>query len=212
MPRVSDADLAAVEFVVVGLGNPGAEYENTPHNLGFLVVDVLAGRNAIRVTRKENSARVGLGAIAGKSVVLAKPQTFMNLSGPAIKGLLERYGVEPGRLPGSLIVVYDELDLPWGSLRIKPKGSAAGHNGVKSIIQSLGTNEFSRVRLGIHPGHPIGDGAQFVLGEFKRAQKKDVEEAVGLAAEAVEFTIAEGVEKAMTKYNRRAQGLITEEE
>ena len=165
-------------------------------------------RNAIRVTRKENSARVGLGAIAEKSVALAKPQTFMNLSGPAIKGLLERYGVEPGRL----LIVYDELDLPWGSLRIKPKGSAAGHNGVKSIIQSLGTNEFPRVRLGIHPGHPIGDGAQFVLGQFKRAQKKDVEEAVRLAAEAVEFTLAEGVEKAMTKFNRRAQGLHTEEE
>jgi PTH1 family peptidyl-tRNA hydrolase len=197
-----------VELLVVGLGNPGAEYEDTPHNLGFRVVDVVAGRNAIRVTRKENTARVGLGAIAGKSVALAKPQTFMNLSGPAVKGLLERYGVEPGRL----LVVYDELDLPWGSLRIKPKGSAAGHNGVKSIIQSLGTNEFPRLRLGIHPGHPIGDGAQFVLGQFKRAQKKDVEEAVGLAAEAVEFTIAEGVEKAMTKFNRRAQGLQTEEE
>jgi PTH1 family peptidyl-tRNA hydrolase len=201
-----------VELLVVGLGNPGAEYENTPHNLGFRVVDLLAERNGIRVTRKENSARVGLGAIAGKGVALAKPQTFMNLSGPAVRGLLERYGLEPGRVPGCLIVVYDELDLPWGSLRIKPKGSAAGHNGVKNIIESLGTNEFTRVRLGIHPGRPIGDGAQFVLGQFKRAQQKDVEEAVGLAAEAVEFTLAEGVEKAMTKYNRRAQGLNIEEE
>jgi len=197
-----------IEYLVVGLGNPGAEYENTPHNLGFMVVDVLAERNAVRVTRKENTARVGLGTLGGKGVVLAKPQTFMNLSGPAIKGLLERYGLEPGRL----IVVYDELDLPWGSLRIKPRGSAAGHNGVKSIIGSLGTNEFSRVRLGIHPGREIGDGAQFVLGQFKRAQKKDVEEAVVLAAEAVEFTIAEGVEKAMTKFNRRAQGSTTEDE
>src|SRR6266852_38107 len=187
MPSASDAGLDTIEFLVVGLGNPGAEYENTPHNLGFLVVDALAGRNAIRVTRKENVSRVGLGAIAGKGVALAKPQTFMNLGGPAVKGLLERYGLDSGRL----LVVYDELDLPWGSLRIKPKGSAAGHNGVKSIIGSLGTNEFARVRLGIHPGHTIADGMQFVLGQFKRAQKKDVEEAVVLAAEAVEFTLAE---------------------
>ena len=109
-------------------------------------------------------------------------------------------------------MVYDELDLPWGSLRIKPKGSAAGHNGMKSVIGSLGTNEFARVRLGIHPGHPIGEGAKFVLAPFKRAQKQEVEEAVGRAAEAVESIIAEGVEKSMTIFNRRAQGLKQEEE
>jgi PTH1 family peptidyl-tRNA hydrolase len=197
-----------IEFLVVGLGNPGAEYENTPHNLGFLVVDRLAERHAIRVSRKESMSRVGLGAIAEKRVALAQPRTYMNESGPAVKGLLERYGLDPG----CLVVVYDELDLPWGALRIKPKGSAAGHNGVKSIIGSLGTNEFARVRLGIHPGRPIGDGAKFVLGQFKRAQKQDVEEAVGLAAEAVESILAEGVVKAMTKFNRRAQGLTTEDE
>src|SRR4051794_12093794 len=156
------------EFLVVGLGNPGAEYSNTPHNLGFMVVDALAARHAIRVVRKENLSLVGLGSIAGKPVAVAKPQTFMNLSGPSVKGLLERYGLTPDRL----VVVYDELDLPWGSLRIRPKGSAAGHNGVKSIIGSLGTNEFPRIRLGIHvPGRTAGDGAGFVLGEFKRAQK-----------------------------------------
>src|SRR6266852_4111180 len=136
-----------VEFLVVGLGNPGDEYENTPHNLGFLVVDRLAEMNAIRVTRKENSSRVGLGEIRGKRVALAKPQTYMNLSGPAVEALLERHELKPDRL----ILVYDELALPWQDLRIRPKGSDAGHNGVKSVIGSLGTQEFPRVRLGIRP-------------------------------------------------------------
>ena len=138
-----------IEFLVVGLGNPGAEYENTPHNLGFRVIDRLAEENSIRVTRKEKFSRVGLGAIRGKRVALAQPQTFMNLSGPAVKGLLERYGLQPDRL----LLVYDELAIPWQELRIRPKGSDAGHNGVKSVIGSLGTQDFARVRLGINrPG------------------------------------------------------------
>jgi PTH1 family peptidyl-tRNA hydrolase len=197
----------SVEFLIVGLGNPGEEYENTPHNLGFMVIDRLAESHAIRVSRKENTSFVGLGAVGGKRLALAKPQTYMNLSGPAVKGLLERYELTPGRL----IVVYDELDLPWGALRIRLNGSAAGHNGVKSLIGSLGTNEFTRVRIGIDPGSPV-KGEQFVLAPFKRAQKQDVEETVARAADAVEFIIAEGAAQAMTKYNRRAQGLNTEEE
>jgi len=196
-----------VEFLIVGLGNPGEEYENTPHNLGFMVIDRLAGSHAIRVSRKENMSLVGLGGIAGKRVAVAKPQTYMNLSGPAVSGLLERYELKPDRL----IVVYDELDLPWGSMRIRLNGSAAGHNGVKSLINSLGTNEFTRIRLGIDTGSPA-KGAQVVLGQFKRAQKQDVEETVVRAADAVEFILAEGAAQAMTKYNRRAQGLKTEEE
>ena len=196
-----------VEFLIVGLGNPGEEYENTPHNLGFMVIDRLAGSHAIRVSRKENMSLVGLGDIEGKRVAVAKPQTYMNLSGPAVSGLLERYELKPDRL----IVVYDELDLPWGSLRIRIKGSAAGHNGVKSLIGSLGTNEFTRIRLGIDTGSPA-KGVQVVLGQFKRAQKQDVEETVVRAADAVEFILAEGAAQAMTKYNRRAQGLKTEEE
>jgi PTH1 family peptidyl-tRNA hydrolase len=196
-----------VEFLIVGLGNPGEEYENTPHNLGFMVIDRLAGSHAIRVSRKENMSLVGLGDIAGKRVAVAKPQTYMNLSGPAVSGLLERYELKPDRL----IVVYDELDLPWGSMRIRLNGSAAGHNGVKSLIGSLGTNEFTRIRIGIDPGNPV-KGEQFVLGQFKRAQKQDVEETVIRAADAVEFILAEGAAQAMTKYNRRAQGLKTEEE
>ncbi len=192
----------AVEYLVAGLGNPGEEYQWTPHNLGFLVVDRLAESHGLRVKRKECMALVGPGVIAQHAVLLAKPQTYMNLSGSSVKGLLEKYELRPDRL----VAIYDEMDLPWASLRIRPKGSDAGHNGVRSLIRSLGTSEFTRVRLGIHPGHPIGDGAQFVLAPFKRAQRQDVDEVVGRAALAVESIIAEGVEKAMTKFNRRAGG------
>jgi PTH1 family peptidyl-tRNA hydrolase len=198
-----------IDFLVVGLGNPGPEYENTPHNLGFRVIDRLAEDNAIRVTRIENHSRVGLGTVGGKKVALAKPQTYMNLSGPAVKGLLERYGLTPDRL----IVVYDELALPWRELRIRPRGSDAGHNGMKSVIASLGTQQFTRVRLGINPpGRPLGNGAKFVLAPFPRGMKQEVEEAVGRGAAAVESILAEGVEKSMTVFNRRAGGLQPEEE
>jgi peptidyl-tRNA hydrolase, PTH1 family len=176
--------------------------------MGFMVVDRLAESHAIKVTRKENMAFVGLGRIGSKPVALAKPQTYMNDSGPSVRGLLERYGL----MPGQLILVYDELDLPWGSLRIKPKGSAAGHNGIKSVIVSLGTSDFPRVRVGIHPGTPFGEGKKFVLGQFERAQKQEVEANAGRAAEAIESILAEGVEKSMTVFNRRAQGSNEEEE
>ncbi len=194
-------------FLVAGLGNPGEEYALTPHNLGFLTVDRLAEQHGIRVTRRDSKALIGTGEIDGREVMLAKPQTFMNLSGTSLAPLMEKHGIELGRL----VVVYDELDLPWRALRIKPKGSAAGHNGMKSAIQSLKTSEIVRVRLGIHPGHPIRDGAEFVLAPIKRSQMKELDEFVGFAADAVRSIIAEGVEKSMTRYNRRAPGLNTEE-
>ena len=194
-------------FLVAGLGNPGEEYALTPHNLGFLAVDRLAEQHGIRVTRRDSKALVGVGEIDGREVMLAKPQTFMNLSGTSLAPLMEKHGIELGQL----VVVYDELDLPWRTLRIKPKGSAAGHNGMKSAIQSLKTNEIVRVRLGIHPGHPIRDGAEFVLAPIKRSQMKELDEFIGLAADAVRSIIAEGVEKSMTKFNRRAPGLNTED-
>ena len=196
-----------VQLFIVGLGNPGEEYERTPHNLGFRVIDRLAETNSIRVTRKENVSLVGLGRIRDVEVALAKPQTYMNVNGPSVRGLLERYELKPDRL----LVVYDELALPFGELRVRPKGSDAGHNGVKSLISSLGTHEFPRIRLGIHPGHPV-DGLKYVLAPFKRAQFEESEEMVGRAAAAVESVIAEGVEKTMAAYNRRAQGLTEEEE
>jgi PTH1 family peptidyl-tRNA hydrolase len=195
-------------FLVAGLGNPGEEYKLTPHNLGFLTVDRLAERHGIRITRRDSKALVGVGEIDGLPVMLAKPQTYMNLSGTSLVPLMEKHSIELGRL----VVVYDELDLGWTALRIKPKGSAAGHNGIKSLIGWLKTDEFVRVRLGIHPGHPVKDGAEFVLSPFRRAQMQELDELTGYAADAVRSIVAEGVEKAMTRFNRRAPGLKTEEE
>ncbi|MBZ5584300.1 MAG: aminoacyl-tRNA hydrolase [Acidobacteriia bacterium] len=194
-------------LLVAGLGNPGEEYALTPHNLGFLTIDRLAERHGVRVTRRDTRSLTGVGEIDGQAVMLAKPQTFMNLSGTSIAPLMEKHSIGLDRL----VVVYDELALPWGALRIKPKGSAAGHKGVQSLISALKTDEFARVRLGIHPGHPVKDGAEFVLAPFRRTQRKELDELVGYAADAVRSIIAEGVEKAMTKYNRRAPGLLAEE-
>jgi peptidyl-tRNA hydrolase, PTH1 family len=200
---------AEIEWLIVGLGNRGEEYENTPHNLGFMVVDRLAAKHSIGVTRKEDVSLVGLGKIRNIPVGVAKPQMYMNLSGPPVRDLLARYNLGPDRL----ILVYDELALPWQELRIRPRGSDAGHNGVKSVIGSLGTEEFIRVRLGINPpGRPVGDGAKFVLAPYKRAQKQEVDEVVAAGAAAVESIIADGVEKSMTAFNRRAGGLNKEEE
>ena len=195
-------------FLVAGLGNPGEEYAFSPHNLGFMVLDRLAERHGIRITRKDSKALVGVGEIDGQQVMLAKPQTFMNLSGTSLAPLMEKHGIELDRL----VVVYDELDLPWMAVKIKPKGSAAGHNGMKSVIQSLKTTEIIRMRLGIHPGHPLNSGKDFVLARIKRSQRKELDELVDHAASGVRSIIAEGVEKAMTMFNRRAPGLNKEEE
>jgi PTH1 family peptidyl-tRNA hydrolase len=194
-------------WLIVGLGNPGEEYEITPHNLGFLTVDRLAERHSIRVARKEAAALVGLGEIYGSPVILAKPRTFMNLSGTSVRSLFEKYELGPE----NLLLVYDELALPWMHIRIRPKGSAGGHNGVKSVIRAAGTEEFARLRLGIHPGHPVADGAKFVLDPIRKPRWKEMDELLEQAAQAVEFIIAEGVEKAMTRFNRRAQGSNEEE-
>jgi len=167
----------------------------------------LAERHGIRVTRKDSKALTGVGDIGGHPVTLAKPQTFMNLSGVSLEPLMEKHAIGLDRL----VVVYDELDLDWLALKIKPKGSAAGHNGMKSIIGCLGTSEFTRVRLGVHPGHPLPGGKEYLLSPFRRAQSKELDDFIGYAADAVESIIAEGVEKAMTKFNRRAPGLNKEE-
>jgi PTH1 family peptidyl-tRNA hydrolase len=195
-------------YLVVGLGNPGAEYENTPHNLGFRVIDLLAERHSIRVNRRDSKALAGVGEIAGKPVMLAKPQTFMNLSGTSVAPLMAKHSLGPE----DLVLVYDELDLPWFDMRIKPRGSSAGHNGVESVIGQLGTQEFVRVRLGVNPGEKVRDGAEYLLAPVKRSQQKQTEELVSRGADAVDSIIAEGVEKSMTIFNRRAQGSKTEDE
>jgi len=194
-------------FLVAGLGNPGEEYVRTPHNLGFLTIDRLAERHGIRVSRKDSRALVGLGEIDGHEVMLAKPQTYMNLSGTSLAPLMEKHAVPTDRL----VVVYDELDLPWLALRIKPKGTPAGHKGMISVIGSLGTSDLARVRLGIHPGRPLRSGAEYVLAPVRRSQDKELDDFVGYAADAVRSIIAEGVAQAMTKFNRRAPGSNIEE-
>src|SRR5919205_3053429 len=189
-------------FLVAGLGNPGEEYALSPHNLGFLTVDRLAERHGIRVNRKDSRAFIGVGEIDGHPVMLAKPQTYMNLSGDSLAPLMEKHSIPTDRL----VVIYDELDLPWLSLRIKPKGSAAGHNGMKSVIGSLKTSDLARVRLGIHPGRKLESGADFVLSPVRRSQRKELDDFVDYAADAVRSIIAEGVETAMARFNRRAPG------
>jgi peptidyl-tRNA hydrolase, PTH1 family len=199
--------MSEFEKLVIGLGNPGEDYEETPHNLGFLVVDRLAVRNGIKVGRKDSRALVGNGTVGGQRVLLAKPQTFMNVSGESVNGLLVKHEIAPA----DLILIYDELDLPWLSLRIRQSGSAAGHRGVDSVIRIAGTKDFPRVRLGIHGGHREKDGARIVLGKLNRAQREELDELLDHASQAVESIIAEGVEKSMAKYNRRAPGLNEEE-
>jgi PTH1 family peptidyl-tRNA hydrolase len=187
--------------LIVGLGNPGPEYELTPHNLGFLAVDVVAGRAGIRVTRPEAKSYVGLGSLAGNEVVLAKPQTMMNLSGAAVRMLLERYECKAAEM----IVLSDEAMLPWGMLRIRERGSAGGHNGLKSVIASIGTNEFIRVRMGVKPEFPLGDMADYVLGAMRKPEREIAAEMVADAADAVELILSEGVGKAMSRFNRRVE-------
>ena len=174
--------------------------------MGFLVIDELARRHNLRVTRSENQALTGSGQIQNKSVLLVKPQTFMNLSGNALGPILSYRNLTNH----DLLVIYDELDLPWSALRIKKSGSAAGHNGVKSIIGVLKTDVFMRVRVGIHPGGPM-DAATYVLSPFAKAWNSMVVELVSYTADAVEAIVAEGADKAMAKFNRRAPGSKEEE-
>lgn len=190
-------------MLIVGLGNPGEEYDNTYHNLGFLAIDRLATANGIRVTRAEGKAITGLGRIAGTDVVLAKPQTYMNLSGGSVKELLAKYTLPVDRL----LLIYDELALDWGSMRIRPKGSAGGHNGVSSIIRSVGTEEIARIRLGIRPERPVKEMKSYVLAKIRRAQLETLDPLLDEVVTAVESIITEGVEKAMARFNaRRAPG------
>jgi PTH1 family peptidyl-tRNA hydrolase len=185
--------------LIVGLGNPGAEYGWTPHNMGFLAVDGIAERAGIRITRPEAKSYVGRGKFAGEEVILAKPQTMMNLSGVAVRILLEKYECDPAEM----IVLTDEVDLPWGMLRIRERGSGGTHNGLKSIVSALGSGEFIRVRLGIKPEKIWGELRDYVLSKLSRADREIAGQMVTEATDAVELIISEGVKKAMSKFNRR---------
>ncbi len=188
--------------LIVGLGNPGIEYQFTPHNMGFLAVDRIAEECGVRVNNRHCRAQTARTRIAGHEVVLAKPETFMNLSGASVAELVREYEAKPEE---DLVLLYDELDLPFGTLRVRPRGRSAGHNGVQSVIGALGTQEFTRVRLGIGPDHPVGDGARYVLSQFKKAQLETVSEVLEQASDAVRVILADGLQAAMNRFNRKPE-------
>jgi PTH1 family peptidyl-tRNA hydrolase len=188
--------------LIVGLGNPGIEYQFTPHNMGFLAVDRIAEHCGVRVNNRHCRAQTARARIAGHEVVLAKPETYMNLSGQSVGELVREYQAQPAE---DVVLLYDELDLPFGSLRVRPRGRSAGHNGVESVIAALGTQEITRVRMGIGPDYPVGDGAKYVLAQFKKAQLPAVDEVLDQAAEAVRVILAEGVQAAMNRFNRKEE-------
>ena len=181
--------------LIVGLGNPGPEYELTPHNLGFLTIDRIAGDRDVEVRNRQCRALTGRTQIGDEQVLLAKPETFMNLSGLSVRELLDEYQLRP---EADLIVIYDELDLPLGTIRIRQRGSSAGHNGMESIIGTLGTREFLRIRLGIAPEKKI-------LKPFSKRQLKAVDEVLDSAAEAVKVILTEGPAAAMNRFNRKKE-------
>ena len=187
--------------LIVGLGNPGSEYEWSRHNLGFMLIDKLAGDAGAIVKRRECCSLVGSASLEGQRVRLAKPQTYMNLSGEAVACLIAKY--EMSDLAESLIVISDDLALPLGSIRLRARGSAGGHNGLKSIIGALGTGEFVRLRIGIQPEHPVEDAKGFVLDEFRRGQRREVKEVLGRSAEALRAVLRDGIAKAMSLYNSK---------
>jgi peptidyl-tRNA hydrolase, PTH1 family len=188
-------------WLIVGLGNPDPEYQWTPHNLGFLAVDELASRGGIRVERPEGKALVGRGKLAGQEVMLAKPQTYMNLSGVSVRELLGKYELTPD----DLLVMWDEVQLPWGVIRLAADGSAGSHNGAKSVIGSLGTQSFARLRLGCGPGHPLGSRREYVLRPMKKAELEVAAEEVAQAGDAVELLLMDGIAAAMNRFNRRVE-------
>ena len=185
--------------LIVGLGNPDPEYQWTPHNLGFMVVDELANRNGICVERPEGKALLGRGKVAGEEVLLAKPQTYMNLSGISVRELLAKYELDAD----ALLVMWDEVQLPLGTIRIHPDGSAGSHNGARSVINAVGTQKFARLRLGCGPEHPLRSRREHVLRPMKNVQLDAAAEMVGQAGDAVEMILTQGLDAAMTKYNRR---------
>jgi PTH1 family peptidyl-tRNA hydrolase len=186
-------------MLIVGLGNPGKEYEWTRHNLGFMLIDKLAQDEGIAVGRRECSSLVGRGQIEGAVTKLAKPQTFMNLSGHAVSCLLAK--IQSESPVEQLVVISDDLALPLGTIRIRERGSAGGHNGLKSIIAAIGTNEFLRLRIGIQPEHPISDSKQFVLDPFPRSERTIVAEVLDQSANAIRTIIRDGALKAMSEFN-----------
>lgn len=184
-------------FLIVGLGNPGEKYERTRHNCGFLVIDELARRAGREIRTPECQSRTTKARVGGVEALLVKPQTFMNLSGVAVKALLKKYDIKADRI----LIISDDVALPLGKLRLRQTGSAGGQNGLKSIIQEIGTPDFARLRVGIAPDHPVGNLADFVLSEFSKHEREILNETIQTAADAVAVLLQDGIAETMSKYN-----------
>ena len=189
-------------FIIVGLGNPTDEYKGTRHNAGFDVIDALADKYNISVTERKSRAFCGKGIIAGQKVILVKPQTYMNLSGESVRGILDYYKVD---VETELLVVYDDISLDVGQLRIRKKGSAGGHNGIKNIIQHLGTNVFRRIKVGVGEKPKEYDLVDYVLGHFSKAEKENMAEGYKKAIEATELILQDEIDTAMNQFNKKVQ-------
>jgi PTH1 family peptidyl-tRNA hydrolase len=184
-------------WLIVGLGNPGAEYERTRHNLGFMLVDLLARKFQTQIKRDECRSLVGRAEIENRKAELVKPQTFMNLSGEAVSCLLQK----PDRSVERLVVISDDLALPFGKIRLRPGGSHGGHNGLRSMIDCLRTNDFIRLRIGIMPEHPVSNTKNFVLENFSKSESTEVEKILETSADAIRVVIRDGIDKAMAEFN-----------
>lgn len=187
-------------FIIVGLGNPSSRYEGTRHNIGFDVIDRISEEYHIPVDTRKHRALIGKGVIDGTKVILAKPQTFMNLSGESVRELVDYYKIDE---ENELIVVYDDISLDVGKIRIRKKGSAGGHNGIKNIIAHMGTQEFPRVRIGVGAKPDRMDLADYVLGRFSQVERPVMEDAFEEAAEAAIAVVEDGIDAAMNRFNRK---------
>lgn len=188
-------------FIIVGLGNPTKEYSGTRHNVGFDVIDAIADKYNISVTERKHRAFCGSGVIAGRKVILVKPQTYMNLSGESVRGFVDFYKLDAET---EVLVIYDDVSLDVGQLRIRKKGSAGGHNGIKNIIQHLGTNVFMRIKVGVGEKPKEYDLADYVLGHFSKAEKEIMEDGYKSATEAVELILQDEIDAAMNRFNKKA--------
>jgi len=192
--------------LIVGLGNPGIEYQFTPHNIGFLAVDRIAEQCGVMVDNRHCKALTGRTRIGNDEVLLAKPETYMNLSGMSVLELVRKHEVAQQ----DVLIIYDELDLPLGTIRVRQRGSSAGHNGMQSIINALQTEEIGRIRIGIAPDDPRKGGAKYVLAPFRKSQLVAVDEALDLTAQAVQVMVNEGIAPAMNRFNRKNSERSTE--
>ena len=188
--------------LIVGLGNPGDDYKSSPHNLGFLAIDRIAQRCQAEIRNRQCRALTGKVVIGSETVLLAKPETFMNLSGLSVRELVAEYGLQP---ESDLTVIQDEMDFPLGTVRIHRNRSSAGHNGIESIIGVLGTQDFLRIRMGVAPDRKIEDGVSYLLSPMKKAQLRVVDGMLDVAFEAVQAILDEGPAAAMNRFNRKAE-------